>query len=107
MNSSEVVVYSPPPANPKLDVANELRAKYIDGLGFHVDTAQGTKSTYLKTKKDILDAYQSGNRSPNLMRAYIYLVAQEGDFAEKERLVKEFCKSAEMCKEFIAQISIT
>lgn len=107
VNSSEVIVYSPPPANSKLDAANELRAKYIDGLGFHVDTAQGTKSTYLKTKKDILDAYQSGNRSPNLMRAYIYLVAQEGDFAEKERLVKEFCKSTEMCKEFIAQISIT
>jgi hypothetical protein len=48
---TEVIVYSPAPANPKLDAANELRTKYIDGLGFHVDTPQGEKSTYLTTKK--------------------------------------------------------
>jgi hypothetical protein len=41
------------------------------------------------------------------MRAYIYMTAQEGDFVERERVIKEFCRDAEMCKEFMADISIT
>lgn len=70
-------MYSPPPANPKLDAANELRSKYTDGLAVNGDVPPGGVSTYLTTKKSIIDAYRSGDRSKNLIRAYIYLTSQE------------------------------
>jgi hypothetical protein len=102
----EVIVYSPPPPNPKLDAANELRTKYIEGLGFHADDIQGEKSRYLTTRKSIIDTYNSGDRSPNLMRAYMYMTAQEGNFTEREKIMKEFCKDEKQCREFMAQIEI-
>lgn len=57
--SPETVIYSPPPPNPELDKANELRSKYIDGLGFHGDPVPGQKSKYLTTKEEIINAYNA------------------------------------------------
>lgn len=89
-----------------MDKANELRTKYIDGLAVNGDVPPGGKSVYLATKKNILDAYGAGDRSENLMRAYIYLTAQEGNFVEKEKALNELCEKPQNCEDFLAEIHI-
>ena len=80
IQTPEVIIYSPAPPDQKLDTVNALYSTYIRGLWFHADTHTGDKSTYQTTRKSIIDAYANGDRSSNLMRAYIYLLTQEWNF---------------------------
>lgn len=107
VSTPETIVYNPPPPQPELDKANELNSRYIYGLGFHGDPILGVKSKYLTTKEEIVNAYNRGDRSVNLMRAYIYMLAQEGNFVTKEKIIRELCVQEELCKEFITDILIT
>ncbi len=63
-----------------------LESDYIANLRLRGLIDPGEESLYLVEKKNIVSGYDSGDRSLNILRAYIYLSALEGDFQTKERL---------------------
>ena len=60
-----------------LQEAINLHENYIQKLGFHPHLKEGEESVYLTTKQQIIDAYNAGNRTVNILRAYIYLTSLE------------------------------
>ena len=86
----------------------KLESDYIANLRLRGLTDPGKESLYLVEKKNIVSAYDSGDRSLNVLRAYIYLSALEGDFQTKERLESEMCQLfAEECSASLVQTSVT
>lgn len=70
-----------PPAVDSLSTAFEdslkLDTDYIAHFRLDGFTAVGQENKYLGTKKKLVDAYNAGDRSLNLLRAYIYLTGLE------------------------------
>jgi hypothetical protein len=91
-----------------IEKAFQLHKDFIKKLGFQHPLKEGEESTYLKTKQEIIDAYTAGNRTTNLLRAYIYLSSLEGDFAQRDTLLKELCTvDASTCEQTLADVSVT
>ena len=55
----------------------QLDADYISHFRLDGLAVQGEESKYLVEKKKLFDEYNAGNRSINLLRAYIYLSSLE------------------------------
>jgi len=56
----------------------------------------------------MIDAYARGERSLNLIRAYIYLAGLEGDFTMKNTLEKELCQLyPEVCSSSDVQVTVS
>lgn len=83
---AEIVPLAPPISSfdESLKLDTEINNFRLDGF---TDTGKETK--YLVEKKQkLIDAYNTGNRSLNVIRTYIYLAGLEGDFATKSTLEK-------------------
>lgn len=88
--------------------ALELDSDHIMRLRLHAPTPPGAQSIYLKEKNKIIAAYNAGDRSVKLLRAYIYLATLEGDFDAKENLEKELCKiDSKICEESLTKVFIS
>lgn len=88
--------------------AAKLHKEYIKKLGFQGPLKEGEESTYLKTKQWIIDAYVAGNRTANLLRAYIYLTSLESDFIQRDTLVKELCEvDSSTCENSLTDVTIS
>lgn len=101
-----------PPAVDSLSTAFEDSLKldndYITHFRLDGFTKTGDKSKYMVEKKKLIDAYNAGDRTLNLLRAYIYLSGLEGDFVTKDALEKELCqKYADICTVSVIHASIT
>ncbi|MCB9806993.1 carboxypeptidase regulatory-like domain-containing protein [Candidatus Peribacteria bacterium] len=84
----------------------QLDSDYIKKLRLHGYTNPGETSIYMQQKQDIVDAYKSGDRSINLLRAYAYLSAFEADFQTRDTIMEELCrKNTTTCDKFYTQVS--
>lgn len=91
-----------------IEKAFQLHKDYIKKLGFHPHLKEGEESVYLKTKQEIIDAYAAGNRTTNLLRAYIYLTSLESDFAQRDILIKELCAvDSSTCEKTLTDVTVT
>jgi hypothetical protein len=89
------------------DVSLDLDKNYIANFRLDGFTNSGEESNYVVEKKNLKDAYNAGDRSLNLIRAYIYLSTLEGDFVMKSTLEDELCKLyADICSVSIVQASV-
>lgn len=59
------------------DESLQLDAEYISHFRLDGLSQPGEESKYLVEKKKLLDQYNAGNRSINVLRAYIYLASLE------------------------------
>ncbi len=88
--------------------AAKLNKEYIKKLGFQTPLKEWEESTYLKTKQEIIDAYAAGNRTTNILRAYIYLTSLESDFTQRDILVKELCEiDPSTCEKSLTDVTIS
>lgn len=94
--------------SPVFDESLKLDRNYIDNFRLDGFTDPGEETKYLVEKKKLIDLYNSGDRSLNLIRAYIYLSSLEGDFAMRGILEKELCELyPDVCSISAAQASIS
>lgn len=74
------------------DESLQLDLKYITHFRLDGFTDPGEATPYLVEREKLVKAYEGGDRSLNLIRAYIYLASLEGNFALKSTLEAELCK---------------
>ena len=99
-----------PPEKPVSATEQSLRLEsdYISNLRLHGATQPGERSIYFDTKKNILDAYSKGDRSVNLLRAYIYLSTLEGNASMRDTLEKELCQTdPTTCQRALAHVTVS
>jgi hypothetical protein len=65
------------------DQSLQLDTDYISNFRLDGFTDPGEDTKYLTEKQKLIDAYNAGDRSLNLLRAYIYLTWLEGNFADE------------------------
>lgn len=59
-------------------------------------------------KRAIIEQYKNGKRETNLLRAYVYLSGFEGDFAQRDEVVRALCeKDSVVCEKFYAQVALS
>jgi hypothetical protein len=105
--TSEFVENTQKPVSPH-EEALQLEHDYIKWLRLSAPTPPGSESLYLKERGDIIDAYKNGDRSIQLLRAYIYLATLEGDFETKEKLEKELCTiDTDICEKSLTKVLIS
>ncbi len=91
-----------------IEKAFQLHKDYVKKLGYQKHLQPGETSTYLSTRQEIIDAYMAGNRTTNLLRAYIYLTSLESDFNQRDSLIKELCSiDPTTCQQTLTDVSIT
>lgn len=90
------------------DQSLQLDVDYISNFRLDGFTDPGEETKYLTEKQKLVEAYNKGDRSLNLLRAYIYLTGLEGNFSMKSTLEAELCKLyADTCSDALAEASIT
>lgn len=90
------------------DQSLQLDLNYISNFRLDGFTEPGEESKYLTEREKLIAAYKAGDRSLNLIRAYIYLAGLEGDFIMKSTLEGELCKLyAETCTAAIVEASVS
>jgi len=86
----------------------KLEFDHIANLRLHGYTQQGSKSIYFKEKESIIAAYNGGDRSQNILRAYIYLTTLEADFETKAKLEKELCDTyPDTCHASLVKVNVS
>ncbi len=68
------------------DQSLQLDLNYISNFRLDGFTDPGEETKYLTEREKLIKAYKGGDRSLNLIRAYIYLAGLEGDFVIKSTL---------------------
>jgi hypothetical protein len=86
----------------------QLDSQHIANFRLHGMTKTGEESVYLREKNTVRDAYNAGDRSINILRAYLYLSALEGDFDMKSKLETELCTVApETCQKSLVPVTVS
>lgn len=68
------------------DQSLQLDTDYISNFRLDGFTDPGEETKYLTEKQKLIEAYNNGDRSLSLLRAYIYLTGLEGNFSMKSTL---------------------
>jgi Carboxypeptidase regulatory-like domain len=90
------------------DDSLKLDKDYISHFRLDGFTKTGQETQYLTEKEKLVSAYNRGERSLNLIRAYIYLTGLEGDFTMKNTLEKELCELyPDVCGVAVVQASVS
>lgn len=102
LESQSIVVPSDPFADSLV-----LDREYISQLGLWWQTPLNEESVYMKKRDEIFSRFQSGERSHQILRSYMYLSSLEWNYDTMKDGESLLCEKQEACSDYFTDVLVT